>query len=231
MAPRFIKASEYFKNIAQTVYLYKNIWRENSTALLHAPREIDKTATAIDIALDLAAKGRKVVYVDCDQQLDRHLDALTGAPDSLSIYIPTFASPDDKTDYADLVINAIEEIARTTSIRTFVIGSVTRIAALSFGRNASVSYVMKRLVAMQVRYQLSLLVISHDSTKATERSLLNLANSEILLLPDPTPEQTPKATDTLKHHLQDQNYPSEQSLRNNNFSRRPTERQPTANRS
>ena len=73
----------------------------------------------------------------------------------------------------------IEEIITTTSIRTFVIDSVSRIAALSFGRNASVAYVMKRLVALQVRCKLSLLVISHDSTKSTERALLTLSDSEI----------------------------------------------------
>ncbi|MDE6369729.1 MAG: hypothetical protein K2K94_10890, partial [Muribaculaceae bacterium] len=67
---------------------------------------------------------------------------------------------------------------------------VTRIAALSFGRNASVAYVMKRLVALQVRCKLSLLVISHDTTKTTDRALLNLSDTEITLDPTPTPTET-----------------------------------------
>ena len=179
MTHRFLTAAEYFKNAAKTVYLYKQLWSENSTALLHAPRETDKTAKAIEIACDAAKTGRKVVYVACERRIVSHADTLSKAPSSLSICVPTFESPEDKTDYADLVISTIEEIVRDTDIRTFVIDSVTRIAALSFGRNASVAYVMKRLVALQVRCKLSLLVISHDSTKSTERALLTLSDSEI----------------------------------------------------
>lgn len=193
MTHRFLTAAEYFKNAAKTVFLYKQLWSENSTALLHAPRETDKTAKAIDIACDVANTGRQVVYVACERRIDSHIDTLSKAPSSLSICIPSFESPEDKTDYADLVISTIEEIVKTTAIRTFVIDSVTRIAALSFGRNASVAYVMKRLVALQVRCRLSLLVISHDSTKATERALLNLADTEITI--DPTPSDQPDSKD------------------------------------
>ena len=195
MTHRFLTAAEYFKKAAKTVFLYKQLWSENSTALLHAPRETDKTAKAIEIACDVAKTGRKVVYVACERRIDSHIDILSKAPSSLSICIPSFESPEDKTDYADLVISTIEEIVRDTDIRTFVIDSVTRIAALSFGRNASVAYVMKRLVALQVRCKLSLLIISHDSTKTTDRALLNLTDTEITL--DPTPAE-PKEPNDLK---------------------------------
>ena len=179
MVHKFLTASEFFKNAAKRVYLYKNIWKENSTALLHGPREADKTAQAIDIACDIARTGREVVYVACERRIEDHGARLVNAPQKLSICTPTFESPDDKTDYADLVISAIEEIIASTAIRTFVIDSVTRIAALSFGRNASAAYVMKRLAALQVRCKLSLLVMSHDSTKSVDRALLTLADCEI----------------------------------------------------
>lgn len=179
MVHKFLTAAEFFKNAAKRVYLYKNVWRENSTALLHAPRETDKTATAIDIACDLARKGRETVYVACERRIEDYAARLANAPQKLSVCIPAFESPDDKTDYADLVISTIEEIIGTTEIRTFVIDSVTRIAALSFGRNASAAYVMKRLAALQVRCKLSLLVLSHDTTKSVDRALLTLADCEI----------------------------------------------------
>ncbi|MDE6369566.1 MAG: hypothetical protein K2K94_10055, partial [Muribaculaceae bacterium] len=131
----------------------------------------------------------------CERRIDCDIDTLSKAPASLSVCIPSFESPEDKTDYADLVISTIEEIVRDTDIRTFVIDSVTRIAALSFGRNASVAYVMKRLVALQVRCKLSLLVILHDSTKTTDRALLNLTDTEIII--DPTPAEL-KETKVLK---------------------------------
>lgn len=38
---------------------------------------------------------------------------------------------------------------------------------------------MKRLVALQVRCGLSMLVIAHDTTKSSARALLNLADSEL----------------------------------------------------
>ena len=181
MAHKFLTASEYIKNIAKTVCLYKDKWKERSTMLLHSPRETDKTAMAIDIACDVAKTRREVVYVACEQRIDDYADRLKDAPEHLSICVPAYDSADDDRDYADLVIATIEEIIASTTIRTFVIDSVTRIAALSFGRNASVAYVMKRLVALQVRCKLSLLVISHDSTKATDRALLCLADSEMTI--------------------------------------------------
>ncbi|MDE6369554.1 MAG: AAA family ATPase, partial [Muribaculaceae bacterium] len=83
------------------------------------------------------------------------------------------------TDYADLVIGAIEEIIDETDVRVFIIDSVTRIAALSYGRNSSAAYIMKSLVNLQLRSGCSLLVISHDSTKSADRALINLAATEI----------------------------------------------------
>lgn len=77
------------------------------------------------------------------------------------------------------MFEAIEQAVRTTSIRTFVIDSVSRIAALSFGRNASVAYLMKRLVALQVKGRLSVLVVADDATKSVNNALAALAASEI----------------------------------------------------
>ena len=70
----------------------------------------------------------------------------------------------------------------TTDIRTVIVDSVSRIAALSFGRNSSAAYVMKRLTVLQIRLGISILVIANDTTRAADRALLNLADSEILML-------------------------------------------------
>lgn len=181
MTQQFINAKRFFNEIKKTVYLYKNLWKECTTALLHAPRNVDKTATALIIANDIAKTGREVLYVNANN-LDSQakVDA-----DSLYIFTPEFESIDDNRDYADIVFEAIEEAVRTTSIRTFVIDSVTRIAALSFGRNASAAYIMKRLVALQVKCKLSILVVADDTTKSVNNSLLALADSEINLTDKP----------------------------------------------
>lgn len=180
---KFISASDFANQVSNPVYLYKNIWREHTTLLLHAPREIDKTEKALDIAAELTAGGRDVIYVNTSDSLSKAAHRLKSI-DRMLIFTPQYESPEDTTDYADLVIAGIEEAVAQTDVRTFIIDSVTRIAALSFGRNASAAYVMKRLVALQVRCRISLLVISHDSTRSVDRSLLNLADSEIALAAD-----------------------------------------------
>lgn len=178
MKSQLISSANFFKSVKNTVYLFKKLWKENTTALLHAPRNVDKTAKAVEIAADIIASGRKVVYVNTSGSLSDHADSIENM-ENLFVYTPAYDSSDDPTDYADLVISGIEEIVAETDIRTFIIDSVTRIAALSFGRNASPTYVMKRLVALQLRHKLSFLVIAHDTTKSTDRALLTLASSEI----------------------------------------------------
>ncbi len=148
--------------------------------MLHAPREVDKTATALAIANEIAGRGKDVLYVNAEERLS----GCGYAPENLYVFTPEFESIDDKRDYADLVFEAIEQAIRTTSIRTFVIDSVSRIAALSFGRNASAAYVMKRLVALQVKCRLSILAVANDSSRSANNALLALAASEITVNQD-----------------------------------------------
>lgn len=179
MDHKFIKSKSFFSAVRKAVYLYKNIWREGTTALIHSPRPVDKTATAMQIAADLADAGREVLYVNAEGNIDSCGDNGRSS-DNLYIFTPEYESFDDKTDYADLVFEAIEQAVATTSIRTFVIDSVSRIAALSFGRNASPAYIMKRLVALQVKCKLSVLAVAHDSTKTVNNALFALAAAEIV---------------------------------------------------
>ena len=178
MEHKFISSKKFFSAVKKAVSLYKNIWREGTTCLIHGPRTADKTAKAYDIAVSLANSGREVLYVNAEGIIDQRGAAEKGA-DNLYVFTPEYSSPDDKTDYADLVFEAIEQAVATTSIRTFVIDSVSRIAALSFGRNASPAYIMKRLVALQVKCKLSVLAVAHDSTKSVNNALVALAASEI----------------------------------------------------
>lgn len=169
MKNKFINSTQ-FSQIAQKVsFLYKNIWKEFTTCLLHGPRQTDKSESAIDIAIAISSDERDVIFINTESHAENYCDKIAGAS-NLYIFTPEFESPEDPTDYADIVI-----------------------AALSFGRNASAAHVMKRLVALQVRYKLSFLIVAHDSTKSTDRALLNLANSEIIL--EPESEEIPVATE------------------------------------
>lgn len=182
MTPQFLSAKSYFDNQQQPVSIFQNIWLENSTALFHGPRHLaNKSELALSIANDVALSGRDVLYISTEPSFgSSRADA-----DKLFIFTPEFESIDDNRDYADLVFDAIEHAVRNTAIRTFIVDSVTRIAALSFGRNASAAYLMKRLVALQVKCKLSLLVVADDTTKSTDRALLSLAATELNLSEKP----------------------------------------------
>lgn len=176
MKSKLVTSCDYLSKSKKDVYLFEKLWKENTTLLLHGSREADKTSVAVNIALSVAGKGREVVYVDTQRRLYNHADKLASAQ-NMFILEPGYDDPSDPRDYADMVILSIEEIITTTELRTFIVDSVTRIAGLSFGRNASAAYIMKRLVALQIRYGLSLIVIAHDATKATDRAIANLADN------------------------------------------------------
>ena len=188
----FLSPKQLFEEIGKVVNLYKNIWRERTICLLHARREIPKTDRALDIALEVAAAGRKTLYVNVDRKIGQYADRLTTASSNLLFATPNFDGPDDSRDYADIVFELIEKAIKEHQIKTFVIDSVSRIAALSTGRNASVKRIMKRLSIMQLRYGISILAVAHIDSKASLRSLLDFVDSQIDINP-PKPEKKSRA--------------------------------------
>ena len=184
----FLSSKQLFEEIGKVVKLYKNIWRERTICLLHARRETPKTDRALDIALEVAAAGRKTLYVNVDRKIGQYADRLTTSSSNLLFATPNFDGPDDSRDYADIVFELIEKAIKEHQIETFVIDSVSRIAALSTGRNASVKRIMKRLSIMQMRYGISILVVAHIDTRASLRSLLDFVDSQIDINP-PKPEK------------------------------------------
>ena len=191
MKNKFLQFSQFAKAAEQQVYLFKNLWKEKTTALIHGQRKSDKCRPALDVAEAVMAQGRKVVYVTTDSGLRAHTARLAKF-NEMMVFEPGFESPDDKRDYADIVIEGIEEAVKEGIAAVFIVDSVTRIAALSFGRNASAAYVMKRLVAMQLRLGISLLVIAHDVTAATTRNLISYADA---VIPLPDDDDTVKTND------------------------------------
>ena len=179
----FLSSKQLFEEIGKVVNLYKNLWRERTICLLHARRETPKTDRALDIALEVAAAGRKTLYVNVDRKINQYADRLTTSSSNLLFATPNFDGPDDSRDYADIVFELIEKAVKEHQIDTFVIDSVSRIAALSTGRNASVKRIMKRLSIMQMRYGISILAVAHIDSKASLRSLLDFVDSQIDINP------------------------------------------------
>ena len=195
MNHKFIRGMELADKKPVLRYLYDNVWKENTTCLLHAPVEIDKSRKAMEIAASLGNKGKKVCYVDTENRAEDHRDILSRAYNFL-VYTPEYDSYDCTIDYADILLDGIEKAVSRHGVHIFVIDSITRIAAMSFGRNSSPAYIMKRLASLQARYKLSLLIVAHDSTKATGRSLLHLSYSQIDLTPEKPAKSSPSQTKT-----------------------------------
>ena len=67
---------------------------------------------------------------------------------------------------------------------------------------------MKRLVALQLRLRLSLMIIAHDTTKSTDRALLTLADADLTITPadksdksDPTDSSEAAKSDSSEPEL------------------------------
>ncbi|MDE5567904.1 MAG: AAA family ATPase [Muribaculaceae bacterium] len=178
MKNRFTKAFDFFKKLSETTCLYNELWKEHTIALLKSPRETDKTPLISDIIESITNNNRGLIYVNTEHRADSFVGRFASNED-LMIFTPEFESPDSTDDYADIVIKGIEDAVIETGIQIFIIDSVTRIAAMSFGKNSSPAYIMKRLAVLQSRYNLSFLVIAHTSTKSVDRALKTLSDCEI----------------------------------------------------
>lgn len=185
MKNQFTTSADLFNKASETTYLFKKQWKENTVALFRSPRENDKLPFITDLLRTVAVNGRKVLYVNTERRAEIFVEQFI-RNENLLIFTPSYETPDDKRDYADLVIDGIVEAIAETDIRVFVIDSITRIAAMSFGRNASPAYLMKRLAALQARHGVSLLVIAHTATKSTDRAISALADCELAELSEST---------------------------------------------
>ena len=112
MKNQLLSATDFVENVKNTVYIYRKLWRENTTALIHAPQSVDKTAKALEIAAEASASGRKIVYINAANTLHDHADAVRRIS-GLSIFNPRYESADDTSDYADIVIGRAEAEGRT----------------------------------------------------------------------------------------------------------------------
>lgn len=115
--------------------LFKNLWHTGELACLFSDSNTGKSVLAVQIAHDLAAKGRKVVYYDAEmseeQFLSRYRDEQTGVmyefpPTLYTVRTSrTFSgNPDTSAEY---IIGQIERIMRFTEADDLIIDNLTAI--------------------------------------------------------------------------------------------------------
>ena len=183
MENRFKTADEYVCNLNNRPNLYSECWQSNSTALICASDKNDRTALALNIILQLATDNQKVFYLTTQSFSKPNIQKIKHSK-NIYVHTPEYINSDDTTDYADLALKDLEEAIATTGATILVVDSVTRIAAKSFGKNSSAAFVMKRLVALQMRHKISLLVLADETTKSAKRSLTTLADC-VIEMPEP----------------------------------------------
>ena len=200
--PVFLNPVELENSTKNTRYLYERIWRESTLCVMHGPREVDKTDLAIDIALDIIKNNRgKVLYVSADGSLAKwtarkaNFGKLSGLGGFLT-YSARFNDAEDERDFSEIVFQAVRT-AHKHRIKTVIISSINRIAAMSKGRYSRVANVMKELALMQMRYGLSILVIADTKTKRSANVLFDYAESDIDMNP-PKPEKKPRKVSAKK---------------------------------
>ena len=175
MKNKFLSTANFICKLSKKIFLYKDIWKQHTVALMQSPLDSDKTTIITDIIDSVAVEGQQVIYIDCDNRAECFVERFADNS-NLSIFTPEYDDTDSPLDYADLVFEGIEEAVEETEVRTFIIDSLSRIAARSFGKNASPAYLMKRLVDLRARHDLSILIIAHSSTKSSDRALKLLSD-------------------------------------------------------
>ena len=207
---QFIPLSAIAQNLQNTHShdLVPKQWKEGEIVLLHEHKYISKIDSACDIinAVNSHDATREILYIDTENHAPALIEQLAENT-HLSVYRPTFDEDTLDSDYADLVISAIETAIKETQIRVFVVDSINRIAAASFGRNASPVHIFKKLVALQMRYGISLLVIAHTDSRSTREALQALANRDIYAKLKPRPLVKPQHTPN--NSPSDNTHPSE----------------------
>lgn len=193
MKNQFRSTANFFKKVSETVFLFKDLWKQHTIALFQSPLDSDKTPLITEILESVAVDDRRVVYVDTDNRAETFIKQFVDNT-NLIIFTPSYDQPDAPQDYADLIFEGIEEAVAETGIRIFVVDSISRIAARSFGKNSSPSYIMKRLVDLQARHNLSLLVIAHSATKSSDRALKLLSDCQIAMFEEKPVEVQPQGT-------------------------------------
>lgn len=144
------------KSLPPLVVLYPNIVLEGDLCIIFGQSGIGKTIFAMQVARDIAAKGKRVLYADFEMML-RQLSLRYESPD----FPPTFFRAEMDGDHpADDVLKGIETAAVANLAEVVFIDNITALSQ-SLDKGADAGSLMASLNALKKKYNWTLIVLNH----------------------------------------------------------------------
>jgi len=138
------------------VPLYPNIVLEGDLCVIFGQSGIGKTIFAMQIARDIAEKGKRVLYVDCEmtaRQLGNRYETANFPPSFLRAEM-------DKDNIVEDVLKGIEEVAVANHVQVVFIDNITALGQ-SLDRGSEAGMLMTSLNTLKRNYNWTLVVLNH----------------------------------------------------------------------
>ena len=173
------------------VRLFDEFWFEGETCCLFGDSNVGKSILAVQIARNIANKGKKVLYFDFElsesQILRRYSDSETkkcySFPDNLyHVSLNYMMNAYSVEELPEQIINQMESLVKKTGASVIIIDNLTWIAYNSrSGKMAG--ELMKRLSAMKSQYDLSMLILAHTPKRNMSKPLTqnDLGGSKMIM--------------------------------------------------
>ena len=162
--------------------LYPRIVVEHETTILFGDTGLGKSTLAMQMALEIAQSGRRVLYVNFElsqQQLAKKYPQKE-IPDGLLIANIDYSLMHDVTDQS-CILGEIEKMALTHEATIIVIDNLTNLC-INSKEGGDAGNVMLRLISLRMTHNWTMLILAHvPKRKSTDPLSLNdLAGSKIL---------------------------------------------------
>lgn len=147
---------EKAKKLPPLVPLYDNIVLEGDLSVIFGQSGIGKTIFAMQIASDIAAKGKRVLYVDfemTERQLYARYQSIV-FPDTF------FRAEVDKDHINDNVLKGIEEVAKANMAQVVFIDNITALSQ-SLDKGSDAGVLMAELNRMKKENGWTMIILTH----------------------------------------------------------------------
>ena len=156
--------------------LWLELWYKGEISCLFSDSNLGKSIYAVQIGVDIARRGIRVLYFDfelSDKQFQmRYTDKTTSA---LFRFPPTFFRVEVNrekisADFEEIVMKDIEQTALETGATVLIVDNITWLSSES-EKGGDAATLMKQLMTLKFKYDWSLLVIAHTPKRQLTNAL------------------------------------------------------------
>lgn len=176
-----IQRNEIAANEPDPEPLYYNIWNRNEIAILAGETGVGKSILAVDMLVELALKGLRVLYYDFELSRKQFAERYKGYLFPENFYIAEW-DPDPDEPNPNFNFDVIESDIETTGIDIICIDNISALSIKNTVDPDAALHVMRGLKRLQKQAGLSALVLAHVPKRpATNPMTINdLAGSKQL---------------------------------------------------